>query len=498
MDKTFNNIKNYFSIKQMKKEIYGYGYTLSKIRYILFVLIALIFPVGMGFLYQMKPGFIIIVGVVSVVVIPSLIRANFVNLYQKQRFNEVDIYLHQMVYSFQKSPKIITALEDTEKIATGKLKKTIQKALDNLNTSVSDDILAETLAIIEKEYNNTRVKALNKYMINIELKGGDYTSSINIMLTDIDNWITRTYAEQNEIGRVKTANIIGLILSLGIGAVSSAFSYVMQNSEYHYEKSIGDNMIYQVCCLIFLIVCVLYFVYTQVSYNRDWVSKAVNEKMIMKDYKNATEFNPNKFRIISIPVYAIIGIIAVALYFMKFIPYNAYVAALFGIFDIFMVIQPTLTKKTAVANTKRNIQDSFSEWLRDVSLNLQEEPLLSAIQDTYETCPIVMKPELEIFLSRIEEDPTAVEPYYEFLARFKLLDISAAIRNLYSLSDVDRADMDEQLSLLVERNYEIINKNEQASLIDRNSVLHFSEYIPVTFASVKLGLDMICLVNLML
>ena len=175
-----------------------------------------------------------------------------------------------------------------------------------------------------------------------------------------------------------------------------------------------------------------------------------------------------------------------------------YVAALFGIFDIFMVIQPTLTKKTAVANTKRNIQDSFSEWLRDVSLNLQEEPLLSAIQDTYETCPIVMKPELEIFLSRIEEDPTAVEPYYEFLARFKLLDISAAIRNLYSLSDVDRADMDEQLALLVERNYEIINKNEQASLIDRNSVLHFSEYIPVTFASVKLGLDMICLVNLML
>ena len=48
--------------------------------------------------------------------------------------------------------------------------------MDNLNTSVSDDILVETLAIIEKEYNNTRVKALNKYMINIELKGGDYTS----------------------------------------------------------------------------------------------------------------------------------------------------------------------------------------------------------------------------------------------------------------------------------------------------------------------------------
>lgn len=479
----------------MKKEIYGYGYTFSKVKYIFFILFALAFPSVMGFFYQMKIPYIAIVAVVSLVVIPALIRANFINLYQKQRFNEVDIYLHQMVYSFQKSPKIITALEDTEKIATGKLKKTIQKALDNLNTSVSDDILAESLAIIEKEYNNTRVKALNKYMVNIELKGGDYSTSINIMLTDIDNWITRTYAEQAEINRVKVANIIGLALSIGMGAATSGFSVMMQNSGYEFEKTIGENLMYQIGCLIFLVSCVLYFVFTQISYNRDWVSKSINEKIAMKDYKTATEFNPTHFRIISIPVYVLLGIATVALVFMKFIPYHNYIAVIVGIFDILMIIQPTFTKNAAVSATKRNIQDSFSEWLRDVSLNLQEEPLMRAIQDTYEECPVVLKPELEIFLTRIEEDPTAVEPYYEFLARFHLLDISAAIRNLYSLSDSDSVDMDEQLASLVERNYEIINKNEQAASSDRNAVLRFSEYIPVTLASVKLGIDMICLVN---
>lgn len=498
MGKLFNNIKDYFSLRQMKKEIYGYGYVWSKVKYIMFILIALAFPVGMGFLYQMKPLFIAIIAVFNLMMIPALIRANFVNMYQKKRFNEVDIYLHQMVYSFQKAPKIITALEDTERIATGKLKKTIQKALDNLNTSVSDDILAESLAIIEKEYNNSRVKALNKYMINIELKGGEYANSISVMLADIDNWITRTYSEQNEVEKTKIANIIGLGLSFVMGAVGSVFSYVMNTSDYQYEKSINDNMTYQIGCLIFFIVCTLYFLYTQISYNRDWVAKQVSEKTVMKDYKTATEFNPNVFRIKSIPVYIIFVILCIALWFMKFIPFNQYFSLLLGIFDVLMVIQPTLTKKTAVSITKKNIQDSFSEWLRDVSLNLQEEPLLSAIQDTYEDCPVVLKPELEIFLKRIEEDPTAVEPYYEFLARFKLFDISAAVRNLYSLSDVDSVNMDKQLSTLIERNYEIINKNEVASVLDRSSVLHFSEYIPVVIASVKLGLDMILLTEIMM
>ena len=154
MVNTFNKIKDYFSLKQMKKEIYGYGYTVSGIKYLLMTIISILITIGFSLLYQMQIGYTIIVAFLSFAVIPLLIRAKFINLYQKKRFNEVDIYLHQMVYSFQKKPKILTALEDTVKVSTGKLKKTLEIAIENLYTSSSESLYEESFKIIEKEYNS--------------------------------------------------------------------------------------------------------------------------------------------------------------------------------------------------------------------------------------------------------------------------------------------------------------------------------------------------------
>lgn len=499
MNKKIKEIKDYFSLKQMKKEIYGYGYTISAIKYIIFTIIGAVLIFLVSLFYQINIGYIIPILLVYFACIPTLIRGKFINLYQKKRFNEVDIYLHQMIYSFQKNPKILNALKDTRKISTGKLKKVLSDAIDNMETSYSENILQESLGIIEKEYNNTRIKALNKFMINIELKGGNYQNSINIMLTDIDNWINRTYTEQIEIENVKISNIIGLCLGFVMGGVSVIFSKIFINSGYvDASKSISNDLMYQICSMVFLIISTIYFTYTQTGYNKDWVEKAKRDKTIMKDYKNATEFNPTKFRIKCIPIYIILGFITLIITLLDFIPYNKFIGMFLALIDVYMIISPTIIKKTAVDMTKKNIQDSFSEWLRDVSLNLQEKPLISAIQETYETCDIVLKPELELFLRRIEEDPTDVTPFYEFLARFHILDISAAIRNLYSLSEIEKDEMEEQLSLLIKRNYEIINKNEIDSSKDRNSALHFSEYIPVIIASGKIGVDMICLISIML
>lgn len=234
MVNTFNKIKDYFSLKQMKKEIYGYDkrYTVSGIKYLLMTIISILITIGFSLLYQMQIGYTIIVAFLSFAVIPLLIRAKFINLYQKKRFNEVDIYLHQMVYSFQKKPKILTALEDTVKVSTGKLKKTLEIAIENLYTSSSESLYEESFKIIEKEYNNSRVKALNKYMLNIEKTGGEYSNSINIMLVDIDSWINRTYMEQAEVERIKFTNMIGLLIGFIMGSVCSIFSYYMNHSQY--------------------------------------------------------------------------------------------------------------------------------------------------------------------------------------------------------------------------------------------------------------------------
>ena len=99
---------------------------------------------------------------------------------------------------------------------------------------------------------------------------------------------------------------------------------------------------------------------------------------------------------------------------------------------------------------------------------------------------------------RALNDPTAVEPYYEFLARFQIEDINSAIRSLYSLSSMDSDIVDEQLNQLVARNYEFIDKAEAASAKDTNAAMRFTEYIPTMVASFKLGADMLSMLTTML
>lgn len=494
-----NKVISYLSLKNMKADIYKYGYTYSNKKYALMIFCSIAVSVGFAYVYQLKPFCIAMVLITILLCLPSLIRARFKGAFQEKKFNDVDIYLHQMAFSFQKSPKILSALEDTEKVATGKLKAILKKAIVSINENTSSNIYEEAFAIIQKSYNNSRVAALNKFMYKIETNGGKYGTALNIILTDVNNWVNRTYLMQNEVKNIKKNTIIGLLLGYIMGASTVVYSKVMNGTGTLLGSAdISQDLLYQITSVIFICVSILFFTYSQTHYNYDWVEKVHKDKYIMKDYKNATEFDAKKFAKKMIPLYAIIFLIAMAVALIDVIPYHLYIGIGLILLDIYMVISPSFTKKSAVEKTRKNVQDAFGEWLRDVSINLQDEPLIPAIQDTYDTCPTVLKPELTVFLIRALNDPTAVEPYYEFLARFQIEDINSAIRSLYSLSSMDSDIVDEQLNQLVARNYEFIDKSEAASAKDTNAAMRFTEYIPTMVASFKLGADMLSMLTTML
>ena len=81
---------------------------------------------GISMIYGLKPVCVIITGLVSISVIPGIIRKRYYNNNRLKKFMDVDIYLHQMAYSFMRNPKIYTALEDTGKIAGGTLGRVIE------------------------------------------------------------------------------------------------------------------------------------------------------------------------------------------------------------------------------------------------------------------------------------------------------------------------------------------------------------------------------------
>ena len=165
----------YFSGRSVIKDISAYGYDFSMKKYILAITTGLLVIFGISMIYGLKPVCVIITGLVSISVIPGIIRKRYYNNNRLKKFMDVDIYLHQMAYSFMRNPKIYTALEDTGKIAGGTLGRVIEQAMDELEYGMGEDVYANALYIIEKEYNCSRIRTLHKFIIGIEKRGGRYS-----------------------------------------------------------------------------------------------------------------------------------------------------------------------------------------------------------------------------------------------------------------------------------------------------------------------------------
>ena len=140
------------SFKNLTREINGYGFSYSLKKYLITIFITLGSIVALGFVFKLWPVFIVMIAVMALLCVPLIIRAQFRFLYKQKQFSDIDVYLHQMIASFQKSSKIITALEDTYSIADGEMKTVVGKALEILNTGASTTVYEDAFSVIEQAY----------------------------------------------------------------------------------------------------------------------------------------------------------------------------------------------------------------------------------------------------------------------------------------------------------------------------------------------------------
>ena len=82
------------------------------------------------------------------------------------KYNDVVLYMEQMIYSFKKQPKIRMALLDAQKVSSIEMREVIEEAIVNIDSNKSANIYEDALAIIEKEYNCGRIKSLHKFKRN--------------------------------------------------------------------------------------------------------------------------------------------------------------------------------------------------------------------------------------------------------------------------------------------------------------------------------------------
>ena len=473
---------------KLKNTIEGYGFEYNHKRFILTLIFMLALVVGMSFLFGLPYYCTIGIGILCILCCPSIIKAQYVWRYEQKRFEDVCIYIEQMLCSFQKQPKITLALKDTAAITDGKLNMLINNVLDKINSENNANIYEEALGIIEKEYQCTRVKVLHRFFIKIERTGGDSAKAIQLLLNDYYKWQERVYLFQKDRTNIKKYSVLGIVISILILCINLAFKKYCD---------ITSLPAYYITTTVFMCFSILFYMFSQAKLNTNWLEPSADDARIVRDYCRAIT-TKNTHSASDFIVFFFFLVIGLGLIFIGY-NFNQIIFYVFGAITLITAAMipfvPTLNKKQSFKRTCVELRSAFSEWLRDVALNLQYTTLENSIEQSLELCPVVLKKPVEGLLEEIEQNPGKVEPYYNFLSDFNLIDIKSSVKMLYSISEIGGTQRDATLNHLVERNNIMIDKNDSEVRKTANAALSYVILLPLMFASIKLLADMVLFIN---
>lgn len=479
----------------LAKEIHVYGYDFSWLTHAFFIIGSVIGISAIGLLYKLRPEYLIIAIIVAVALIPMCIEQIYKQMFEQKRFADVLEYMDQMLYSFQKTGKILSALQETrESFKEGNMKECIDKAIEHIIGGKTFDengaLEKEALEMIEEKYMCDKIVTMHDLLYNSEDTGGDNKNSILLMLEDIENWKKRGYTL---LATKKTAHIDNII-SIGMASaltLSVLYTFNYMNTLYENmtnSTSIFDVTLTQISSLVF-ILC-MYFVLLK-SFKMQTDSplnemNSVSEKDLLRDYEFIVNFDDNKQKKKSL-FYAApfaVGTI-IALCYQK----NT-IAILLLLIAIFMLRQHKLGYNVAKKSVEKGLYASISQWFMQMSLLLQHNNVHVSLAKSMKNAPVIIQKELEKLMERLEQNPDSIESYGSFFKEFDAPEIQSCMKMLYSISENGVGDSDQQIKNLIES----VNKLQgKADELNNESIAFKMKMIftyPVLVASLKLLVDM--------
>lgn len=467
----------------MRTQIEGYGFKYSFKDFLKVTILFMAIMVIVGAFMKLEELYTAIFVGVVLIMIPPMIVSQYRYIYEEKRFNDLTIYMEQMSYSFKKKPKILTALEDTAEISTGKMNKLINQAIYMIENDYSDNVYREALRLIEKEYECSRIIQLHRFLCKVEEQGGEYNMALDILLDDILSWSKRTFVFQKERADIKSKIMLSLVISLGICATTL---FMVPK-----DLVITDNPIYQVCTTVVLCLFVGIYTMTQTTLNASWLENdAIKDvEQIKKDLSVALKGitqqeakNSQIATIIPIPL-ALFGL------YMRNIP--IFMGCLLLSFILYN--KPRSRLKNATKRTIREIEKEFPGWCRDISINLQTENVYNSIVLSLDNCPVILEDAVKKLILEIDEMPASVVPYNNFLIEFNIPEIARMMKTLYSLNEYGVQDADSQISKIIVQNNALLEKAEMLKNEDSLAGIKFFTLVPMFLGSCKMMVDLFLL-----
>ena len=83
--------------------------------------------IGIGAVFRLKAGGVVIALTAVIMMLPVLVLDMYHKMYEQKRFADAAEYMEQMLYAFQKTGKILSALKETREIfEEGKMRSCIR------------------------------------------------------------------------------------------------------------------------------------------------------------------------------------------------------------------------------------------------------------------------------------------------------------------------------------------------------------------------------------
>lgn len=427
--------------KLLWDELKRYGYVFSVKRSILMYGMAVAFALLCGKFFRLERMYLLILCLWCACLFPFFLRNLYRNRYGQRQFVEINSYMEQFLYSFQKSGKILVTLKDVEKLfANGMMHTRIQEAIAYIEDTYDEDhVEKKGLAMIEQEYPIHHVAMIHRFALQVEEKGGEYGEAIRLMLDARRMWADRSYELLKEKKRKRTQILISVLVSL---LLCSVFVYVAERV----SLSITGFTIVKVVTLLTLLLDIWIFYVADRKLSMESMDETYDEKELLRQYEKVKRSEAKK--------------------------------------------HAELGTRIAKKNVSRALQKMFPQWLLEVSLLLQSENVQVAIMESYDEAPVLMKPALRELIQKLQLRPTDMEPYLEFLQEYALPEIQSSMKMLYALSEGTGGNANNQISDIIRRNQLLLDQAQKMKNEDALGGLYALFLAPQLTGGAKMLVDM--------
>lgn len=427
--------------KLLWDELKRYGYVFSVKRSILMYGMVVAFALLCGKFFRLERMYLLILCLWCACLFPFFLRNLYRNRYGQRQFVEINSYMEQFLYSFQKSGKILVTLKDVEKLfANGVMHTRIQEAIAYIEDTYDEDYVEKrALAMIEREYPIHHVAMIHRFALQVEEKGGEYGEAIRLMLDARRMWADRSYELLKEKKRKRTQILISVLVSL---LLCSVFVYVAERV----SLSITGFAIVKVVTLLTLLLDLWIFYLADCKLSMESMDETYDEKELLRQYEKVKRSEEKK--------------------------------------------HAELGTRIAKKNVSRALQKMFPQWLLEVSLLLQSENVQVAIMESYDEAPVLMKPALRELIQKLQLRPTDMEPYLEFLQEYALPEVQSSMKMLYALSEGTGGNANHQISDIIRRNQLLLDQAQKMKNEDALGGLYALFLAPQLTGGAKMLVDM--------